>query len=344
MAGVLLVPSAVFSLFALLGRKTYPFPRKLAYWIAGFSILLLPFTLLAGRWVIRNVEPVWLLLPPLHVLAVGIPILWLVFLGIRELPLGSSKRAWGVFSSGLILGPLLILIIEIFVLTFLLVVFALYASSQPDLVAELSRLADRIMVSPQDSTVLQQMIAPLLLRPIIAFGAVVFLSVIVPLLEEAIKPVGVWLLVGSGLTPAAGFAAGLLSGAGYALFENLFYTASVTNWSTLVFTRSGTALMHMMTASLTGWALARAWRYRDYLGLGIVYLVTVLIHGLWNGLGVLSAAGQIAANQLAGTSLEELISAAPIGLMALSAALFILLIKFNADLRKSSVESAQNVL
>ena len=344
LAGVLLVPSAVFSLFALLGRKTRSFPQKAVYWIAGFSILFLPLALLAGRWVIQNAKPVWLLLPPLHILAICIPILWLVLLGSRGLPAGSPKRVWGVFGSGLVLGPLLVIILEIFVMVLLLVAFVLYASSQPDLVAELSRLADRISASPQDPAVLQQMIAPFLLRPAIAFGAIVFFSVIVPLIEEAIKPIGAWLLVGENLIPAAGFSAGLLSGAGYALFENLFYTASIPNWATLVIMRSGTALMHIVTAGLTGWALARAWRYRSYLGLGIVYLISVLIHGLWNGLSLLSAAGQIAPDQLAGSFLQELLSAAPISLLVLSAALFVLLIKFNSDLRKSSAGSAQNVL
>jgi hypothetical protein len=340
LAGALLVPSALFSLLALIGKKTYSTPLKQVSWIAGFSILLMPIALLAGRWVIQNAGVAWLLLPPLHLIAVCVPILWFIFLGSRGLPLSSPQRAWGVFGSGLVLGPFFILIVEIFVMALVFVAFVLYASSQPDLVLELSRLAERMNAAPPDPEALQRMIAPFLLNPAIAFGLFVFLSGIVPLVEEAIKPIGAWLLVGGNLTPAAGFTAGLLSGAGYALFENLFYTTNIASWSTLVLTRTGTALMHIMTASLTGWALARAWRYRNYLGFGLAYFAAVLIHGLWNGLGVLSAVGQITSEELTGPLLEQLISTAPLSLLILSALLFLLLVKFNADLRKSSVEGA----
>jgi hypothetical protein len=49
----------------------------------------------------------------------------------------------------------------------------------------------------------------------------------------------------------------------------------------------GTGVIHILTSGLTGWALALAWRERQYLRLGLVYLGVALIHGLWNGLTLL---------------------------------------------------------
>ncbi len=104
------------------------------------------------------------------------------------------------------------------------------------------------------------------------------------MIEEALKPIGVWLLFGRRLTPAAGFAAGALSGAGYALIESLALTSSGEAWSSLVLARTGTSAVHILTAGLTGWALVLAWQKRRFLPLLLAYLCAVMIHGLWNGL------------------------------------------------------------
>jgi RsiW-degrading membrane proteinase PrsW (M82 family) len=131
-------------------------------------------------------------------------------------------------------------------------------------------------------------LAPVLLTPRALALALLFVSVLVPLIEELFKPIGVWLLFGRKLTPAAGFAAGAISGAGYALFESLALTLGGDSWATVVLARVGTAAVHILTSAITGWALVQAWQKRDFLRLLFAYTFGVILHGLWNGLAVVS--------------------------------------------------------
>jgi RsiW-degrading membrane proteinase PrsW (M82 family) len=84
------------------------------------------------------------------------------------------------------------------------------------------------------------------------------------------------------LTPVEGFTAGLLSGAGYALFESLALASGGEQWAALVFARIGTAGIHILTTGLTGWALVLAWRRRRFLRLAATYVFVVSVHGVWN--------------------------------------------------------------
>jgi hypothetical protein len=65
-----------------------------------------------------------------------------------------------------------------------------------------------------------------------------------------------------------------------------------SEWVSLVVARVGTGVVHILTSGLSGWALALTWRNHRrhglaaYIRLGLVYLLAVLIHGLWNGFTV----------------------------------------------------------
>ncbi len=289
---LLLLPSLTFTGLRLAGR---PLKNELHLGLLRPTLLIfvLPLILLAGNWSANQTGIGQLILPFAHVLAVGLPVWWIAYLTVRNLPLGSLQRRWGVFTSGLVLGPALILVLE----TLALIVFGLIAYlavlSQPDLLNELMRLSRNLrslQSSPQD---VLNVLGPYMTRPGLIFAVLAFGAGIVPLIEETIKPIGVWLLAGRNLTPAAGFAAGALSGAGYALFESLALSSSSGNdWLYLVIARIGTAVIHILTTGLTGWALALAWREKRYLRLGAVYLLAVLIHGSWNSLSLLSSFGE----------------------------------------------------
>ena len=144
-------------------------------------------------------------------------------------------------------------------------------------------------------------------------------------------------MAGRNLTPAEGFTAGVLSGAGFALFENLG-NASIggEGWSTLVTVRISTVLLHVLTTGLTGWALASAWREKRYLRLGLAFTVSIALHGMWNGMAVLS----VAASQL-----PESLGIPPafrvVGFVAMAGLVMLLLVNFgiylglNGMLRRS---------
>ena len=109
---------------------------------------------------------------------------------------------------------------------------------------------------------------PLVLNPVVIFLGFATISVLVPIIEESFKPLGVWFLSGQKITPAQGFGFGVLSGAAFGLFENLGNTSGAgTGWALLTTSRISTLLLHSFTAGLVGWALASAWTQRRFLRL-----------------------------------------------------------------------------
>jgi len=337
-SGLLLLPSAVLGFLRMVGRQA-PAPERIPWVLRPtILILLLPLVLLAGYWVSINASLNWLLLPPIHVIAIGLPVLWLLYLGLRKLPAGSLQRIWGVFGSGLVLGPTLILVSELFAMLAFGFVLLVPLSTQPELQQELNTLLQRLQVSPPSPSGMNQLVAPLLTRPVVILSVLTFIAVIVPLIEEALKPIGVWLLAGSSLTPVEGFTAGLLSGAGYALFESLVLSSGSQDWVFLVTARIGTAVIHILTTGFTGWALALAWREKRYLTLGLTYLASVLIHGLWNSMTLMITFSSFAEMQDLQDALPlvtRLGSIGPIALGFLTLAAFTVLLLSNRALRRS---------
>ena len=346
LAGLLLLPSAWYSLMRLLGRLKADIPpfhqSRSLLWVI-FPVLLFPLILLSGNWIIRNTQASWLVLPPLHLLAIGLPIFWLTYLGVRGLTVGSSQRDWGVLGAGLTLSPIIIIILEIGALLIVGFIAVIYIFTQPDLVNQIDLLVQRLTYAPPNPQVIQRILAPYLLQPGIIYTILAFVAVIVPLIEEIFKPIGVWLLFRYRLTPAAGFAAGILGGAGFATFESIMHTISTNDWFLIVLGRSGTAVMHIVTGGMMGWALASTWRNGKYLQLGLIYLAAVCIHALWNGLTMLSAANQIVTGeQLQTSTLMQLISIAPIGLGVLVVFCFCLLVYANWAIRRKMDHSTRS--
>ncbi|MGE5221706.1 MAG: PrsW family glutamic-type intramembrane protease [Omnitrophica WOR_2 bacterium] len=340
LCGLVLLPPAIYALFDLLDRPLTLPPEwnRLVHFLTHpiLPVLVFPVVLLFGQIVSRISGLSWLLLPPLHIFAVGLPVWFFSISGRRGLPEGSPKRAWGVFAIGLTLGPILILLLELFALVVVFILGVVYISSQPALsrmILQLSQQLNSGNANPED---LLRTLRPLLAQPIFIISVFAFTSVIVPLIEEAIKPIGVWFLYGRELTAVEGFTAGLLSGTGYALFENVGLTTfSGSDWTVTVAVRSLTCLLHILTAGLTGWGLVQAWRYHRYLRLLLVYLAAVLIHGLWNGLALVPAASSLAVSGLpAGLSADRLSVIAYAGMFLLGLLLFILLLGLNRSFKR----------
>lgn len=337
--GLLLLPSAAFALLRLAGRPGWleNYRPDLPLLRPTLVILLLPLLLYLGYRISQLPDWEWLLLPPVHVLAIGLPILWLVYVGRRGISTGSGQQTWGVLGSGLVIGPLLIMLAEIAALAFFLLLGILYLVNRPELLDELSNLAQRLAQAPPNPEIYQRILEPWLAQPGVLYAAFVFIAIIVPLIEEALKPIGVWLLAGRDLSPNTGFALGLLSGAGYALFESLAFTSNANDWALIAGARIGTGVIHIVTAGLTGWALATAWRRGSYLRLGVAYLTAVLLHALWNGLTLLATGSQLAGTGLAGEDfISNLADVAPLGLGVLTLVGFILLLGANHRLRQQA--------
>jgi RsiW-degrading membrane proteinase PrsW (M82 family) len=231
--------------------------------------------------------------PFLYFFAIAIPIYLVIRIAINHIALGSSQRAWGVFSSGMALSPALAVIAEGIVIVFGLLVLGGYLALHPEKITDVGRLVNQIQQAPDPDSLLY-LVGPLLKNPLTLIAALTLLSLFVPIIEETCKSLGVWLVVDRLSTPAQGFALGALSGAGFALAESLF--ASVTadeSWGITLTMRAVSGAMHMLTAGLVGWGIAYARLEKRYTRLFGLALLAMLLHGAWNAGAVLSMAGGV---------------------------------------------------
>ncbi len=345
LTGVLVLPSAWYSLLRLLGRpvagptwlahlSNHPIPLVLA-------LILLALTLLLGSFVSNSPALSLLLLPPLQLLAVGLPVYVFSSIGRWKISAGPPQRSWGIFAAGLVLGPACILILELLAGAAFALLAYIYVSLRPDLTQELTLLVERIRAAGNAPDAILRLVAPFLLNPAVVLVLFLFVSGIVPLIEEAFKPIGAWFVAGSHLTAAQGLAAGLISGTGYALFENLALSNTGSAWAATAIGRIGTGLLHITTAGLTGWALITAIKERRYLRLLAVYLLAVLIHGTWNALALLSAVSELGLSGSDGRYryLDQISQGATVGLVVIIVIVFLILLRMNRVVRRSSPRS-----
>jgi hypothetical protein len=305
-------------------------------------IVLWPVILAAGFFLANKPNLNWLLIPPFHLLAIVIPIIWLVHLGRRNLPTNSFQRSLGILSTGLVGSFLLALVAEIALIAILIVLVIIILSQNPNALFDLTRLEERISSSQTDPEAVMRALRPYLSNPMVIFGGLALLSGFVPLIEEFFKPLAVWLLKGKLLTPAEGFATGVLGGSGFALIESLGQVGSFngTGWLGLEGGRGGTDLLHIFTAGMMGWALVNAWKNGKIWMLGVVYVAAIITHGLWNALvlGIgLTPFLNISPSSLFLTHQLEYFS--PIGLGILFVTMMVFFLLYNRSLQTNNSDS-----
>ncbi|GAP13089.1 protease prsW family [Longilinea arvoryzae] len=332
------LPSAVLAVRSLMGHAPWMRGGRRRLVFASLLLLLWPLALVLANATAGSSQS-WLFLPPLLILVVGIPVFWLTSAVRSGLPPESAQRTWGVASFGLVIGPPLNLLIQIAVLLVGVVGFGVYLAGQPGLLGELQTLSQSFNLQSDPNRVLDQL-RPYLEQPGILTLGMLFISGLVPLIEELFKPLGVWFLAGRKLTPAAGFAAGALSGGMFALLESLGYlsSASADGFITFALARTGTMLLHVTTAGLVGWGLGSALGEKRYLRLGLTYLGAVVLHSLWNTAGILPALVEI---PFLTDRLQGLATASPYFLGGLSLIMVVILVVLNRRLRAPAVEGAR---
>lgn len=285
---VILVPSTFFALQRISGKE-FNLPwlskfRKINHKRILFAAII---TLLIGGLLGTNESLSLFALPPIHAIASSLIIYWLLIWALQDIELGTPQRYWGVLAAGIILGPLLAILMEVFFGAFLLIIGVIYISSQSQYAGLIDYLS-QINTFGVNEQLLMEKLSPLAADPIIVILALVFISFLVPLIEELVKPIGLYFSIGRNWSPASGFALGALSGAGFALFENLALGVSANAWLPVMVARIGTTSIHLLTSGLIGWALVRAKNERRYWQLLGTYFLSVSLHGLWNGLALLA--------------------------------------------------------
>jgi hypothetical protein len=212
--------------------------------------------------------------------------------------------------------------------------------TQPELALELQRLSQEIMILGPQSEAAIELLSPFLTRPGVIAMTLIYIAVFVPMIEEIFKPMGVWLFA-SQLEPAAGLTLGALSGAGYALVETIGVTGQTSEWTSLLFSRIGTGLLHITTSALMGAAIVLAWRERRYLRLVGTYLLAVLLHGLWNALAIFFTFSTLAELLEQADGLSRIQPAMIIGMSILAVGLFAILVISNRLMRKRVVAAVE---
>jgi hypothetical protein len=296
-AGLLLLPSAAYSLARLTKRPIRQFGFAGSKLVPALSLIFL-IILVAGHASAVAGGAAWFALPPLHVLAASLPMACFAWLGIRKLRINSEQALSGGLASGLTLAPALAITLEILAAILLFFVFAFLIALNPDLANALESLQVDLERFQNDPEQVLQAFSELLNQPAILTLVLIFFSVAVPLVEEIAKPAAVWLLMWSRpLRPAEGFAIGLLGGAGFGLFENLLSGATAQHWGGVTTLRIGATAFHMATAGVMGWALVRAKNNGKYLSLLGTYILSVVVHGIWNGIVIANSFSSIASTE-----------------------------------------------
>jgi RsiW-degrading membrane proteinase PrsW (M82 family) len=336
-AGLMLLPSAGYAYYRLVNK---PIPIRFRLQRPGWVILLVPLLIGLGYLASESSSLVWIVLPPIHVITIAISIFWLAYLGTRGIKLGSGQRVWGIFGVGMVAGPFLSIIVEFIVILGVGILGIGFLARDPVFAWDFSQLAEKLFADPnQPPDAIIDFFEPYIFQPFILYLGLSVTAVLVPLIEEFFKPLGVWLLLGRNPSPAQGFAAGILSGAGFALFENFSLAASSgEEWSLVVLTRIGTSVIHIIVTGLTGWALASAWHAGRYIRLGLTYLLSVSIHALWNGLVVLTLIPELLPDgAVYPEMLRNIGTISPIGFAFLLVGAFVLLLGCNLLLRRAII-------
>ena len=315
--------------------------------LKGWHIIVLicstSAVLLIGYFIAENKSFNWLLLPALTIPAVTLPIGLIFSFGASKIQLGPRWRVWGIFGLGMTLAPLLSFLIEVLILILLFILAIFFLMSQPGYSNEIIRLSNQMQFMQNDPQAIINLIAPYALKPGSIIIILAYIAVIVPLTEELIKPIGVWLFAGKLESPAQGFALGALSGAAYALVETMGLSGQTSAWANLLLTRIGTGLLHITATALMGWGIVSARQNREYLKLIAIYFLSSALHGTWNASAIMYSYSFLAKEYAPSNSLSFL---APITFsisIALVGVLLAILIIANKRLNQSSKNDTSEI-
>lgn len=286
---------------------------------------LVPMLIGLGHWALVTGRQPLIIVPVAHVLTLGIATGVTILLALLAAPVISWWRAWTHFFSGLWITSLFAILAEVVlgVAGILVLVFAAVLS--PGVRELLQLLIQAATNTGQLSDT--QFLSSIAFRPWVILTVLLVLGLAIPLIEELLKPIGVWLMLRLKPTQAQAFVGGVLGGAGFGLIESLFSLPNEMAWSTTVTGRIGTVGLHAFTAGLGGWALAVIFTQRHVRRGLLLFTGGVLLHGLWNISLILSLYGALLSDlshgwALAATLGGMLIGASALTVLGLAAACF----------------------
>jgi len=298
---LMLLPPLIFNIQRFAGKRNMTSQllegrlEKFPVW--GLILVYLGFV--GAGTLLLPVEAVsWLVMPVFNVGALGLPVLIIMRLGAKNLQGGTLHTKWSVFSAGMVFSPAIIFLIEVFSFFIGIILIALLASSLfpqiQDFISDLLPLFESAAIDPVQLDIL---VGKLLGNPAVIALMLFFLSVFVPVVEELLKPAAIWLLSGRQLGLQDGWVLGLLSGAGFALVENLGNVAIGEGWGYVALARFGATALHMFNTGIIGYTFVLSKQEKRYWRLVLVILGTFVIHGVWNALAIFASIRSIGGDE-----------------------------------------------
>jgi hypothetical protein len=260
-------------------------------------VILWSVVLLTGFFLIDAGKIASLFMPLLSILGIILPICIYLFLATRNVDSIPLSRGWGSLGSGLTIAPLLGIFLEFGSLTLVFTFIMVFMMQDSSLLTELEIAATRLTSGQENPEILSNMLAAFIRHPINRFLIFSIIAGVVPIIEEIVKQIPIWLLAWRKLTPRTGLMMGTLGGAGFALTESLLSVSVIggsDQWVYQIIGRAGAGLMHMITGALCGWGLSSAIEGKSYIKAILTYLTSVIIHGLWNAMATWEGLGRIA--------------------------------------------------
>ena len=292
----LLMPALLYTIRRLKGQEILPAKlRHAKFWELAVLVIVWVLVVVIGAVLASLFTYGWVVAAPLLLLGISLPILTLVWIAAGGLPVGSRRRLWSVFGYGMVGSTVAALTLEYLVFGLAALIFGILAVSYPQLLDVFNQIKTQLANSNTgDMQTLLTTLAPYLTNPLVILVILVFAAVLAPLIEEAIKPAVIWFLGKHLHSPAEGFVLGALCGAGFAMMEGLLAASSATQmWGFGLAGRAVSSLMHIAASGLMGWGIASVQLDKRYGRLALAYLLSVSIHGLWNGSAILTVYGAL---------------------------------------------------
>jgi hypothetical protein len=292
----LLFPVPVLMLKHLKGQIASPvIIRKANGWQVMVLVSVWILIVLAGAFLNNLLSYGWIFAAPFFLLGISIPILAFIWIAVGGLPGAPRSRLWSVFGYGMVGGTLSALLLEYLLVGLAALGMGILAAANPELRTVIEQVKSRIAdVNGLDVQSLISIATPYLSNPLVILSILGFAAIIAPLIEEFAKPAILWFLGSRMQSPTEGFALGILCGAGFALLEGLLAAGSAPQvWSLGMAGRAAASLMHITSSGLMGWAIATFRLKKQYWALVIIPLLSISIHGIWNGAAILAVYGTL---------------------------------------------------
>ena len=287
---LLTVPLLIIAIYQLMGK---PQPGWLQFptlsRLQVFIILGIWLALLGISFPLAKLESVyWLIAPPIKIFAVVLPLAVIVLLLGARFRRPEPSRNWGLISFSLLITEPLTIFLEIILILVFVVVLGLSADWSGALGNDGYIFLNRLMYGFNNPDILSRILMPFLQQPLILVIIFLLFSVLIPMLEEIMKPLALWFLAKKEMLPDEGFYFGAVTGMVFALIESIIGLANfgADTWISVAVMRVGTGILHTFTAAMLGWALSLSWKRYKFGRLVLTFFVCVAVHGTWNFLAI----------------------------------------------------------